>query len=249
MGGALASTQSRPIGRLASWEDHLVDIAGLPIEIILNSVALLVSLVALVVAIIAFLHERAHANTHGLLASLTSHLVPRPTRNGTTTGKGLWSVEIEMIGPAPVLQAQPVVFVEAGEDLIEVIAEPKLVPVWGPESDPLTIWIKRTDPTELPSRIWAGVTWAEPVTYGKGLISRVQRWEVYVKNGEPGRVSESWSHRGKGRWVKRRRPFWRPEPTNRWKADLVDREVNKRGDRGPDDGVDRDASTTGEGEQ
>lgn len=226
-----------------------MDIAGLPVEIILNSVALLVSLVALVVAIIAFLHDRAHATTHGLGANLTSHLVPRQTNSGTITGKGLWSVEIEMIGPAPVLQAQPVVFVEDGKDLIEVIAEPKLVPVWGPESSPLKIWIKRTSPTELPSRIWAGVTWAEPVTYGKGLISRVQRWEVYIKGGEPGLVSESWSHRGKGRWVKRRRPFWRPEPTNRWTADLVDRQVNNRDDREPDGGVGRDVATTDEGEQ
>lgn len=76
------------------------------------------------------------------------------------------------------------------------------MPVCGPGADPLKIWIRRIDPTELPSRIRAGVAWAEPVTYGKGLISRVQRWEVYTNDRTPGLVSESWSHRGKGRWVR-----------------------------------------------
>lgn len=226
-----------------------MDIAGFPVEIALNAVALVVSLVALVVAIIAFLHDRAHSNTHGLGATITSYPLARPTTNGATIGKGLWSVEIEMIGPAPVLQAQPVVFVEGGKDLVKVIAEPKLVPVWGPESEPLVVWIKRTDATALPARIWAGVTWAEPVTYGKGLISRVQRWEVYMNDREPGLVTESWSHRGKGRWVRRRRPFWRPEPTNRWEADLVERQVKKRDDRESHAGGGKDGATTCEGEQ
>lgn len=226
-----------------------MDIAGFPVEIALNAVALFVSLVALVVAVIAFLHDRAHSNTHGLGATITSYPVPRPTRNGTTTGKGLWSVEIEMIGPAPVLQAQPVVFAEGDKGLVEVIAEPKLVPVWGPGSDPLKIWIKRTDPTELPSRIWAGVTWAEPITYGKGLISRVQRWEVHIEGGKPGLVSESWSHWRKGRWKKRRRHIWQPEPTNDWTADLAERQVIESDGRGSGAGDGKDAATTDEGEQ
>lgn len=37
-----------------------------------------------------------------------------------------------MIGLAPVLQAQPVVFAEGSKDLVEVIAEPNLLPIWGP---------------------------------------------------------------------------------------------------------------------
>lgn len=62
-------------------------IIGFPVEIALNGVALVVSLVALVVAIIAFLHDRARANTHRLGATLTSHPLPRPTSKGTTTGR------------------------------------------------------------------------------------------------------------------------------------------------------------------
>ena len=226
-----------------------MDNAGFLMEIILNSAALLVSLVALVVAIIAFLHDRAYSATHALRAHLMSYPLDRPTSNGTVTGKGLWSVEIEMIGPAPVLQAQPVVFVEGDEGLIEALVEPKLVPVWEPGSEPLKIWIRRTDPKVLPARIWAGVTWAEPITYGKGVISRVQRWEVHIKGREPRGVSESWSHWRKGRWKTRRRHVWQPEPTNRWAADLAGWKVIESGGRGSrvDDG--KDATMTDEGEQ
>lgn len=190
-------------------------------DVVVGVASLVVSSVALLVAFLAFRHERTLASTHGMLATVMEERGQRVVEGGRAHGIVGWRVSIEIIGPAPVLQAQPLWFVDGGEGLVEATADCDLVAVWAPGDAALEICITRTDVNVLPDEIWVGVTWAEPIAYAPGLLSQLRRWQVHPgPQGGGSTASQVWSHRGTGRWVKPRRPLWRPEPTNRWADDM-----------------------------
>lgn len=190
----------------AQWMNTFMSIATLA-----------VSLVALLVAVLALKHERSQARTHGMVVTIAEQRGNRKTAKGTATGIIGWVVQIDMVGPAGVLQAQPLIFTNGEDDLVRGVVDRQLVPVWSPGDDPLEISIARTRVDALPRDLWVGVTWAEPTSYEEGLISQVRRWPIRLEGkSEPDGPTQRWSHRGKGRWVRLRRPFWRPEAKNRW---------------------------------
>lgn len=182
-----------------------------------NIATLIVSLVALLIAYLAFRHERAASTAHGMFVTVTPLIGERRVECGTATGIAGWHVALDIVGPVPVVQAQPVLFVDGESSLVASVTNRELVPVWSPGDAPLEVTIVRIDSSALPDEIWVGVTWAEPTPYGSGLISRVRRWPIRLKGQKADEArSQKWSHWGKGRWKDYRHPFWRPRPTNRW---------------------------------
>lgn len=193
-------------GDAAAWHSERMNIA-----------TLVVSLVALLIAYLALRHERAASSAHGMFVEVTPMLGERKVEGGIATGIAGWHVAIDMVGPVPVVQAQPVVFIEGDSSLVASFTNRKLVPLWSPGDKPLEVTIVRTDGSALPDEVWVGITWAEPTPYGSGLISRVRRWPIRLKGQEATEAkSQVWSHWGRGRWKVYRHPFWRPTPTNRW---------------------------------
>ncbi|ROZ62081.1 hypothetical protein EDL96_11515 [Kocuria soli] len=198
-------------------------------ELTMNVTTLVVSLIALIVAVLALLHERSQSTAHAMLVEITPGDGQRPVEHGQPASIVGWTARIEILGPAPVLQAQPLLFTEGdrlaktkdGDPTVTAVVDRQLVPIWSPGDAPLELTISRAPDGAMPEEIRAGVTWAEPVPYGKGLISRVRRWQIYVRGGaETSSATYYWCHWGKGRWARSRRPFWRPEPTNRWGRDM-----------------------------
>lgn len=186
-----------------------------------NIATLVVSLVALLIAYLALRHERTASTAHGMFFTVRPIPGIRREEDRIVTDIAGWHVTIEMVGPVPAIQAQPVVFVEGDSSLVKSVTDRKLVPVWSPGDENLEVTIVRTSGSAMPDEVWVGVTWAEPVPYGRGLISRVRRWPVRVKGQGASEVrSQRWSHWGRGRWKVYRRPFWQPAPTNRWEDEL-----------------------------
>lgn len=183
----------------------------------MNIATLVVSLVALLIAYLALRHERAASSAHGMFVEVTPMLGERKVEGGTATGIAGWHVAIDMVGPVPVVQAQPVVFIEGDSSLVTSFTNRERVPLWSPGDKPLEANIVRTDGSALPDEVWVGITWAEPTPYGSGLISRVRRWPIRLKGQKADEArSQVWCHWGKGHWRVYRHPFWRPTPTNRW---------------------------------